>query len=248
MRLPRRAAAPLLAALLAACSPAAEVAVPTATPAEVAVQPTPEPTAEPTPTPTPEPTEEHADHGDHAAHVTDDEHAGHSAAEHAEHAGMTGEELIAAVAADAPRWADIAAAEAAGYRSIGDAFTGFEHLVHPDQAADPTVLDPTRPESLVYRVEDGEKTYVSAMFILPPGSTMDDVPDLGDERAVWHLHDDLCFDEEGRLAGVFRDGQCLFGGEHRITPPMLHVWVVDHPCGPFAGIEGRHGDGCAHQH
>jgi hypothetical protein len=29
---------------------------------------------------------------------------------------------------------------------------------------------------------------------------------------------------------------------------MLHVWITEHPCGPFAGIEGSHGDGCAHNH
>ena len=33
-------------------------------------------------------------------------------------------------------------------------------------------------------------------------------------------------------------------GEFRPTQPMLHVWVDEHPCGPFAGIEGSHGSGC----
>jgi hypothetical protein len=30
-------------------------------------------------------------------------------------------------------------------------------------------------------------------------------------------------------------------------PPMLHVWITDHPCGPFAGLEG-HGGSCVQDH
>jgi hypothetical protein len=30
---------------------------------------------------------------------------------------------------------------------------------------------------------------------------------------------------------------------------MLHVWVTEHECGPFAGIEGSHGSSCGdHEH
>lgn len=52
-----------------------------------------------------------------------------------------------------------------------------------------------------------------------------------------------------RLAGVLVNGRCFPSGTLRPTPPMLHVWLADHPCGPFAfaGIEG-HGGGCAHGH
>jgi hypothetical protein len=252
----RRLALPLIAlVVLSACS-GDSAATPAELPADVRraadVQATVAPDREPASTDRPSDPTDEASAGD-AAHVDHDAHHGERAegdpagARAGDRALPTGEELIAATRADAARWADVTDAEAAGYRSIGDAFTGYEHLVHPEHQADETILDPTRPESLVYRVENGERTYVSAMYLLPPGATMADVPDI-DERAVWHLHDDLCFDDEGRLAGVFRDGTCLFGGEHRVTAPMLHVWVVDHPCGPFAGIEG-HGETCAaHDH
>lgn len=157
------------------------------------------------------------------------------------------EDLIARTASALPRWADVGVARAEGFRSIGDAFTGFEHLVHPVWAADAVVLDPERPESLVYRVTDAGHELVSAMFMLPPGTTMADVPDLGDERAVWHTHDDLCFSREGVLAGRLVDGVCRPGGVHVPTPPMMHVWIVPHPCGPFAPLEG-HGGSCEHEH
>lgn len=144
------------------------------------------------------------------------------------------------------RWADVSDAEAAGYRSIGDAPTGYEHFVHWSRAADDRMLDPRRPESLVYEVRGERRRLVSAMYLMPPGSRMDDVPDLGDPRVRWHDHDNLCWDPERRtLSGLLLDGRCVPAGEHIPTPPMLHVWVVDHPCGPFAGIEG-HGRSCHH--
>jgi hypothetical protein len=152
------------------------------------------------------------------------------------------------------RYADTGAAEEAGYRSIGDAITGFEHYVHREHTANATVLDPGEIESLVYRVEDdGSRTLVSGMYILPPGSTMDDVPDIAGPITAWHDHQNLCWDPDdpARLAGILVNGTCVPGGVFRATAPMLHVWVEPHPCGPFAGIEGgpaSHGEGCDAAH
>ncbi|HVM20486.1 MAG TPA: hypothetical protein VM307_11040 [Egibacteraceae bacterium] len=155
--------------------------------------------------------------------------------------------LVSRTRRHAGRYGDVATATAAGYRSIGDAITGYEHYVHPARTASARILDPRRPESLVYRVEGSRRRLVSVMYILPPGSTMADVPDLGDQRAAWHLHEDLCWDDDGRVAGLLVDGRCVPSGRHVVTPPMLHVWLIDHPCGPFAGLNG-HGDACRHEH
>ena len=54
---------------------------------------------------------------------------------------------------------------ALGYRSIGDASTGFEHYINTDLINDDKFLDPTAPESLVYEVDGDARTLVSAMFI-----------------------------------------------------------------------------------
>jgi hypothetical protein len=159
----------------------------------------------------------------------------------------TAADLVAGTLAEAARWADIADARAAGYRSIGDGATGYEHLVHPARLLDPVELDPTAPESLVYRVHAEGHEYVSAMYVLRPGATMADVPDLGDDAARWHVHDDLCFSASGTVAGRVTADGCRPGGTHVVTPPMLHVWVVDHPCGRFAPLEG-HGGHCEHDH
>jgi hypothetical protein len=105
------------------------------------------------------------------------------------------ENLVASALRDLPQFADTADAEAAGFRSIGDAASGFEHFVHWDWIDDDVWLDPDHPESLVYRVEpDGTRTLVSAMFMLPSSMALDDVPDWGGALMQWHVHSDLCFD------------------------------------------------------
>ena len=96
---------------------------------------------------------------------------------------------------DLPQWADTAVAEAAGFQSIGDGATGYEHYIQWEWIDDDVWLDPDHPESLVYRVEpDGSRTLVSAMFMLPNSMALEDVPDWGGALMQWHVHSDLCFD------------------------------------------------------
>jgi hypothetical protein len=207
-------------------------------------------------------------HGDEAAagheHATSegDEQAAGDAHEHGAEAttdGVTPEqqatadELVDATADSVPQWADTAAAEEDGFVSIGDGRgSGYEHFVNAANLADRDILDPEHPESLVYEIgADGTRTLASAMYILPPGSTMDDVPDVGGSLTVWHDHQNLCWNDTGQIAGVLVDGTCRPSGVLRVSPPMLHVWVVENECGPFAGIEGgagSHGETCEHAH
>jgi hypothetical protein len=140
-------------------------------------------------------------------------------------------------------------AQAAGYVWIGDGRRpgGFQHYVNPSFLADGHVLDPERIESLVFENTTDGPTLVSAMYILERGATMADVPDVAGDLTVWHDHQNLCWDETGtRLAGISTDGvTCRPGGELRGTAPMLHVWLTDQSCGPFAGIEGHGSTDCA---
>jgi hypothetical protein len=147
-------------------------------------------------------------------------------------------DLIDETKAETDQYVDVEVAKAAGYESIGDARTGFEHFVHPERLADDTILDPAAPESLVYRVHaDGTREFTTVMYILPPDSTMDDVPDVAGNLTMWHGHDNLCFDEGSvRISGFVRNGACFPKGEPG-TPPMLHVWVTPNDCGPFAGTD-----------
>ena len=154
-------------------------------------------------------------------------------------------ELIDETAAATTGYADVNAATAAGYRSIGDGASGYEHFVNPAFMADGAVLDPQRPESLVYEVgADGARRFTTIMYTLAPGSTMDDVPDIAGNLTVWHTHGNLCFAPGTvRLAGAVVDGACRPGGVNRPSAPMLHVWVVPDDCGPFAGTDRRQATG-----
>jgi hypothetical protein len=133
-------------------------------------------------------------------------------------------------------------AMAAGYRTIGDAATGDEHYVNWSTVDDGRILDPERPESLVYENRGGKQQIAAAMFMLPFGSRFTDAPDVGGPLTQWHVHGDLCLTNDPvqkMLSGLVAiDGVCPAGSEKAGNTPMLHVWVVPNPCGPFAALEG----------
>jgi hypothetical protein len=150
------------------------------------------------------------------------------------------------------RFPNVAAVEAAGYRSIGDGGSnGYEHFVHWGYLTDGYEMHPGRIESVVAKKNgDGTKTVVSAMYILNLGKTMAQVPDIAGELTTWHDHKNLCWEVTPvlRIVGVTgADGKCARGVNIH-TPPMLHVWMVPHPCGPFAGIDGHGGNCGTHEH
>lgn len=152
--------------------------------------------------------------------------------------------VVAAMKEALVGYADVAAAESVGYFWIGDGGSAgeYRHYIQPGHLASEVILEPAEVESLVYQTnDDGTLTLVSGMFILPPGSTMAEVPDVAGDLTVWHDHTDLCFARDGTIAATTSDGTCPDGSRALPTPPMLHVWVVDHPGGPFAGIEDHGG-------
>ena len=153
------------------------------------------------------------------------------------------ENLIAITVIRLPQWSDYKVAEAAGFSSIGDGRSGFEHFVNWDWINDDVVLDPDFPESLVYVPQpDGSKKLVSAMFMLPDTVALPDVPDIGGALMQWHIHDNLCFTKDpkaARVGSVTPPGVDCPPGLARLLPSaMIHVWITPNPCGPFAALEG----------
>ena len=154
------------------------------------------------------------------------------------------ENLVSSTLRDLPQWSDPAVAEEAGFRSIRDDATGYEHYIQWDWINDDVALDPDHPESLVYRVEpDGSRTLASAMFMLPETTALGDVPDWGGPLMQWHVHSDLCFDvsdpDEPRVGGLTDSaGECTAPLRKLAESPMIHVWITPHECGPFAALEG----------
>jgi hypothetical protein len=156
------------------------------------------------------------------------------------------DKLLADTKAELPQWADSAVAEAAGFRTIGDGVTGNEHLINWNWINDDVVLDPNRPESLVYRPTPNGRVLEAAMFMVPVGTADADLPDIGGTLTQWHIHNNLCMSPE-RMANGFpqrfvvgvtsNNGPCSFG-ERLPTAQMLHVWIVPNECGPFSALEG----------
>jgi len=150
--------------------------------------------------------------------------------------------LIENTIKDLKRFRTPAQAYAAGYRSIGDALTGDEHYVNWSYANDGHILDPKRPESVVYERVNGKQQAVAAMYGMPFGSTFADVPDVGGALTQWHVHANLCLTdnpEQRVVAGLTSiGGACPPGTSKAGNTPMLHVWIYPNPCGPFAALEG----------
>lgn len=153
------------------------------------------------------------------------------------------ENLIAATLLTLPHWEDYRVAEAEGFSSIGDGLTGMEHFINWEWAADDDVLNPAKPESLMYDTSGGGRRLVAAMYMAAPGTPLDEVPELGGPLTQWHIHNDLCFyspaDGGPRVGSVTPPEQDCPPGMFRFpSTPMIHVWIESHPCGPFAALEG----------
>ena len=164
-----------------------------------------------------------------------------------EQAGLA-TELVETAQREMPQFADYRVAEAAGYVTINDGGTGEEHFVNASLINDGKHLDPTAPETVMYSVDPdtGARTLSGAMFIAEQPEY-----ELGSEEldailgplASWHVHTNVCFepaDGGTRVAGLVDDnGECPEGQFTASADlPMVHVWVVPHPCGPFAALEG----------
>lgn len=148
------------------------------------------------------------------------------------------ENLLAITILRLPKFEDPAVAESLGFASIGDGFLGHEHYLNRENMNDDRLLDPDYPESLVYDTSVTPKKLVAAMFMLNPGDTLADVPELGGALTQWHVHDNLCF-AGPRVAGLTdADGNCSAGLTKGDATPMIHVWTEPHDCGPFAALEG----------
>lgn len=145
-----------------------------------------------------------------------------------------------------PRYGNPAILPLLGYTWIfdGSEVGSYQHWINLRLIGNPTTLDPEFPESLVFRNTDDGPVLEAAMFILSSG-TLDTIPEDIAFLPGWHIHDNLCFDNRFHVVGIAVDGVCAVGTLF-VTPPMVHVWVVDTPCGRFAGVD-ENGLICHHE-
>jgi hypothetical protein len=153
------------------------------------------------------------------------------------------EDLVERTEAALVRFADVNTLPGLGYQDLRLTVPGgYEHWWRVPSLTDGHVLDPERPESLVFRrTEDGRRELVAAMYVLEWGTTMADIPTKHADIAWlpgWHVHDDeFCVDEKLEYTEPVREDGTCGTGTPALTPPMVHVWIKENPCGHrFAGI------------
>ena len=132
----------------------------------------------------------------------------------------------------------------AKYRSLdaakADGFVGpenptlTEHYAKVVHTQDGKVLDPNRPEALMYTPSPNGMVLVGVMYMMNvPGEFG---PEPGGCLTRWHVHANVCFSGATFApASQLKPGETCPPGEFRyIPPPALHVWFIDVPGGRFA--------------
>lgn len=103
--------------------------------------------------------------------------------------------------------------------------TPFVHFKNAGHVHDSRVLDPTRPEALIYwKRPRGRPVLVGFMFRAP---SLERPPDRGlGPFMIWHAHA-IC--DDGRERGnplQFRTARCGSGLAHHGATQMTHVWLT----------------------
>lgn len=153
------------------------------------------------------------------------------------HEQRDADDLYEATLATAAKYADPEAARAVGY-AVDDMYGLDFHAVNEAYKTDGRVLDPERPENLIYAVTDAGPVLVGVMFevegIGEPG------PAVGGPLTVWHAHDHVCFSlTPPALSGLTSPfGTCPLGSiTIPITNEMIHVWTLPDAPDRFGDLE-----------
>ena len=130
-------------------------------------------------------------------------------------------------------WTRFGQAKRDGYRLL---FSDTVHFVNEEYVVDDAILDPERPEFLMYYKTDKGRALVGYMFLARTPTEWG--PQVGGPLTLWHYH---VWSEPGcMVGGLFAvskpdaQGRCARGWPSSRTPEMIHVWLVDHPEGPFS--------------
>jgi hypothetical protein len=133
------------------------------------------------------------------------------------------------------RFVGLRAALGVGYVASQPGRRAIKHYFNPGYVTDGRVLNPARPEGLVYAFTARGPVVVAAVYLMnrpgEPGRA------VGGCLTGWHGHDNLCSSDPGRglITGKRRpDGSCPSGQVPWAAPQMLHTWVINIPGGPFA--------------
>lgn len=135
------------------------------------------------------------------------------------------------------RYADPAAAAADGFDVTGIAGLDF-HATNEAYLHDDRILDPERPETLVYAAGPNGPVLLGAMFQMPGFGDVG--PTVGGPLTVWHGHEEICFSliPPGLTGIVSPLGGCPVGSfALPRTVEMMHVWTAPGAPQPFGDLD-----------
>jgi hypothetical protein len=141
--------------------------------------------------------------------------------------------LLADTRASIARYQDPAAAIAAGFKpgpvSSADPLRHFQNSANAN-----VILDPNRPQALVYAQTPQGLQLIGAMYQMQRAGQWG--PDPGGPLTQWHQHEGICFSPFGiEFSFETPFWTCPVGSTSITTAPMLHVWIIDNgKNGPFA--------------
>jgi hypothetical protein len=137
-----------------------------------------------------------------------------------------------ATKAGVAKYADITAALADGYKPDGPALGIERHYKHHAYGKDGAILDPTRPELLVYAQDGDRAVLLGAVYTMDKAGTPG--PEIGGPLTRWHAHN-ICVTLLPPAIGLVTPfGSCPVAAVAVTIPDMIHVWTVDNPGGPYA--------------
>jgi hypothetical protein len=142
------------------------------------------------------------------------------------------EQLAKATREAMRRFARLDAALAAGFALPWKATGPDVHMDNKANKNDGRVLDPQRPETLVYAIDGDKATLLGVVFVLERAGMAG--PEPGGPITRWHAHN-ICLTAFPPGFGIVTPfGTCPAFSVNVTIPEMMHVWIVDNPDGPFA--------------
>jgi hypothetical protein len=142
-------------------------------------------------------------------------------------------QLYAETRAAILKYQDPKVAYAVGYRPGGPSNMPSTHWMNQRFVDAGYVMDPHRPQGLVYANAKRGPVLLGAMFQMKRIGEFG--PDPGGPLTAWHQHENICVTPIGLEFSLMTPfATCPLGAIDVSVPPMLHVWIVENPGGPFA--------------
>ena len=141
---------------------------------------------------------------------------------------------------DIAPYQDKALAVAAGYKPSTPEASGTIHYENKAYEHDKRpIMDPNRPQGLVYANTPRGPVLLGAMFVLPKEGQRGN--DFNGAVSGWHEHPNACVSPVSlSLSGLLTPfGSCPPLSFAIITTPMLHVWRPDMPNGPYGELDDK---------